>query len=190
MRLPQSSLIYARVQRALKNRLRASIGDKAMNTFGTRCTSIAFLISLAGVATADESPPKSFLGDWGSACDAWGVSAYCSSRWSEGLHSQHLIQEYKIVREEDGALIFAGRGVYHFEGSAVRGAWEGSNGAIHHIIGTFDDAALRVVWGNPETEIGRSEYSIENGQLHVSDFVLDASGWREFMTIVYEPDQK
>ena len=160
-----------------------------MKTLETLSASIALLVCSAGLAAADQPIPKSFLGDWAGPCDAWGVPANCSSKWARGLHNKHLIQEYSIVREEDGALIFSGRGVYQFDGTAVRGAWEGSNGAIHPIVGTFDETALSVIWGTPETEIGRSEYSIENGQLSVSDFVLSPSGWREFMTVVYDSEQ-
>ncbi len=161
-----------------------------MNKISALCASTAFMFSSAGLTSAEEAASNVFLGDWASACDAWGVRAYCSSKWSRGLHDTHLVQDYKIVREDDGALIFMGRGVYQFEGTAVRGAWEGSNGAIHEIIGVFDENALSVVWGAPETEIGRSEYKIVEGQLLVSDFVLTSTGWRKFMTIAYDPDTK
>lgn len=161
-----------------------------MKIFETLCASMVLSVCAAGLAAAeDEATPKSFLGDWAGPCDAWGVPATCTSKWTRGLHSKHLIQNYSIVREADDALIFAGRGVYQFEGTAVRGAWEGSNGAIHPITGTFDEAALSVIWGTPETEIGRSDYSIVDGQLSVSDFVLSPSGWREFMTVEYDLEQ-
>ena len=160
-----------------------------MNTLRILCASAALLFNSACVAVADAAAPNPILGSWGGACDAWGVPARCSSNWTRGLHENHLVQEYRIVREEDGAVIFAGRGVYRIDGSAVRGAWEGSNGAVHPIIGTFENDTLSVVWGTPETEIGRSEYSIVNNALIATDFVLTASGWREFMSIEYELDR-
>lgn len=136
-------------------------------------------------AETEGALPAAFLGNWSQSCDAWGTPATCTTRWSAGKHSSHLIQDYAIHRLSDGAQIFAGRGVYRIDGDAVHGAWEGSNGAIHPITGKFEGDALRVVWGTPETEIGRSEYVLENGMLTVTDSVLAPQGWRAFMTVSY-----
>jgi hypothetical protein len=88
---------------------------KILKTLGSL---IVLTVCAAGMAAAEEAPPVSFLGDWAGPCDAWGVPAKCTSKWTRGLHSKHFIQDYSIVREEDGAQIFSGRGVYQFDGTA------------------------------------------------------------------------
>lgn len=160
-----------------------------MNCLRALITTTIFLFGGIATAEPDGIPNTSFLGNWSSPCDAWGVPAICTSTWSRGKHNTHIVQEYSIVREADGGQIFAGRGVYQFDGSAVRGAWEGSNGAIHPIVGKYGENSLSVIWGSPETEIGRSEYVINNGKLIVRDLVLTEKEWRVFMTITYERDE-
>ena len=83
-----------------------------MNKIRTLCASAALLSSSIGFAGAEENATNAFLGNWVSSCNAWGVAAYCSSKWSRGLHATHLVQEYKIVREDDGTQVFLGRGVF------------------------------------------------------------------------------
>ena len=139
------------------------------------------------MSAADEVGHDRLIGEWTASRDAWGVDAVCSSNWKRGLHESQMVQVYSIIRKENGSQLFTGRGVFQIQAGAVRGAWEGSNGAIHPIIGSIEGSFLSVIWGTPETEIGRSEYKIIEDQLVVKDNVLTPSGWREFMTVTYSP---
>lgn len=161
------------------------MGANEMSVF--RILKLAATVAWSHAATAETEPalPADFLGNWSQPCDAWGVPAICTTRWSRGKHSSHLVQDYAIHRTSEGSQVFAGRGVYRIDGTAVHGAWEGSNGAIHPITGKFESNALRVVWGTPETEMGRSEYVLEQDTLTVTDSVLTPDGWRDFMTVTY-----
>ncbi|MEM9571140.1 MAG: hypothetical protein AAF996_06715 [Pseudomonadota bacterium] len=145
-------------------------------------------IALATLATpvmAAEPVPSEFVGDWQSTCDAWGVPATCTSRWQVGKHASHLLQDYTIVSNADGAQIFAGRGLYRIVDGAVDGTWEDSRGEILSLAGQYSDGELKVIWGDASREIGRSIYSIAEAQLVAEDAVLTDAGWRVFMRIDY-----
>lgn len=141
-------------------------------------------IGASAPAKAD-TPAAEFVGDWSSACDAWGVAAVCTSNWHAGKHHSHLVQEYAIRREADGVLIFSGRGLYRFEDTDVDGMWEDSQGAVHELSGSFADGTLRIIWGSAQTEIGRSVYTRDAQGLSVRDSVLTETGWRQFMAVDY-----
>ncbi|MEM7327314.1 MAG: hypothetical protein AAF437_01165 [Pseudomonadota bacterium] len=125
------------------------------------------------------------LGDWHSACDAWGVPATCTSRWQQGKHDQHLVQDYAIVRAVDGVQIFAGRGLYRIVNGKVDGFWEDSRGKILSLSGTYEGNVLNVVWGEASDEIGRSVYTLNDRGMRAVDSVLTETGWRAFMAIDY-----
>ncbi len=145
---------------------------------------LATPLACAQTPEADPLPP---LGDWSSACDAWGVAATCTSVWSQGQHARHRVQNYAIVSRADDSQIFAGRGVYHIAADGVEGMWEDSRGVIQAVSGTYENGVLKVMWGDPQTEIGRSVYAFQDDALRVEDSVLTDQGWRAFMTIEYEP---
>ena len=158
-------------------------------TYATRVLMAATIALGSAFASAEEqaAAPASMLGHWSSDCDAWGVPATCTATWSVGKHQSHLVQDYAISRQADGVQIFAGRGLYRFDNAAVDGVWEDSRGVIQHLSGTYDNGQLKVIWGDAQTEIGRSIYTFDDNVLSVRDAVLTDQGWREFMSIDYAP---
>jgi hypothetical protein len=148
------------------------------------------LIATAAPGKAQEnvSPEGIPSGTWRGSCDAWGVPAICTSQWRTGLHDNHWIQSYSIVRQADEVVLFSGRGVYRLDSTKVDGFWEDSGGAIHPLAGTYQDNSLSVIWGSADTEIGRSVYTFQNGAMTARDYSLTDTGWRQFMEIHYPPD--
>lgn len=140
------------------------------------------VIILSSAVLADEGYPR---GTWEAPCDAWGTAAICRSVWAEGMHSSHSTQTYSITHAETGDVMFAGRGLYRIDGADVRGYWEDSQGAVHPLLGSWDGTALQVIWGTPETEVGRSTYTLSNVELTTVDEVQDDGAWRTFMTVSY-----
>ena len=126
------------------------------------------------------------LSSFEAPCNAFGAKAICKSVWSQGKHKSHRVQEYSI-RTEAGAPMFAGRGLYRFgEGGMVTGFWEDTQGSIHPLDGTWDGETLKINWGTPETEQGRSAYVFTNDGMTATDWVLRADGeWHQFMTVGY-----
>lgn len=126
-----------------------------------------------------------------AACELRGLKATCSSIWTHGLHPTHFQQRYRISDPETGAPFFEGIGTYRITPDGkLDGVWTDSNGNIHPLDGTWDGARLKVTWGTPSTEQGRSEYHFpENGTLEVQDSVLGKDGkWRVFMQVTYPPN--
>jgi len=113
----------------------------------------------------------------------------CSSSWRAGLGADHIIQDYSIVNQTNQVPIFAGRGLYQVTGSEVVGVWEDSRGAILELSGSYADNLLEIIWIDPQTEIGRSTYHWDTGQLDVRDSVLTDNGWQEFMAVTYPASQ-
>lgn len=153
---------------------------------------LAISLGITGPAAVSEANSERGgfeFGTWSAPCDAWGVPATCSSAWRPGLGANHVIQDYSIVSRADQSPIFAGRGLYQLNGAQVAGVWEDSRGTILELSGSYEDNALEIIWIDPQTEIGRSTYDWESGQLNVSDSVLTDNGWREFMAVTYPASQ-
>lgn len=153
----------------------------------TTFTAALITACFSQMAAAEERPPAAFngFGSWSGPCDAWGVQATCTSTWRSGLNPVLVVQDYAIVGAEDEAPIFAGRGLYRIVDGQVNGVWEDSRGVIQDLSGSYKDGVLRVIWGEAQTEIGRSVYAWEDGSLNAKDSVLTDDGWRDFMTISY-----
>ena len=121
-------------------------------------------------------------------CALRGMQATCSSIWSQGLHPTHFKQHYQIRAPETGARFFEGIGTYRIAADgSVDGVWADSNGNIHPLDGTWDGRHLRINWGTPETEQGRSEYHFDPYEgLRTTDWVLgEDNQWHQFMTVTY-----
>lgn len=146
----------------------------------------------AGVSYSQDAalPPVAMHGSWSNDCNAWGTPAVCSSVWTSGKHSSHVIQEYSILSKDGEIPLFSGRGIYRINEEHVDGYWEDSQGAIHPLSGTYKDDKLSVIWGTPQTALGRSEYVFQSGGLTVRDFILSDKGWREFMVVEYKHAEK
>lgn len=140
------------------------------------------LVAMTVSASAEEGAPR---GLWEAPCDAWGTPAICRSEWSEGMHGTHTVQAYSISHAETGDVLFAGRGVYAIAGTSITGFWEDTQGAVHPLQGTWVGGTVQVIWGAPETEVGRSTYAFSDNELSVVDEVQAEEGWRTFMTVSY-----
>lgn len=153
----------------------------------TRLTHIllALLVLIAAPTASAEPDQTRLLGDWQSACDAWGTPATCRATWQRGKHASLVEQHYTIVSAGNGMEIFAGRGLYRIIDGQVDGIWEDSRGQILPLAGTYQDGVLSVIWGEASSEIGRSVYTLNEPTLQAVDSVLTESGWRTFMTIDY-----
>lgn len=144
----------------------------------------SFLVILMGgaVHAEDTASPR---GLWEAPCAAWGMAATCRTEWSSGMHDSHTVQTYSIVNAETGDVLFAGRGLYRVDGEQVTGYWEDTTGSVHPLQGSWVSGIFEVIWGTPETEVGRSVYTFNEGELDVVDSVQTDAGWRDFMTVSY-----
>lgn len=146
---------------------------------------LSLIALLSAPNAAAELVPSDFNGEWQSACDAWGVPATCTARWQVGKHPSHLVQDYRIVSNSDGAEIFAGQGLYRIVDGLVEGYWADSRGQILSLSGRFENGELKVIWGDASVEIGQSVYTKTETGLRATDALLTDEGWRVFMDVDY-----
>lgn len=153
------------------------------------------LVSAVALAVTVLSPPLAAQdeggahsipkGTWSASCVAFNQPAICETRWSTGLNDQSMtVQSYRINHAETGTLLFEGRGVYRVRGETVDGYWEDSSDSIHRISGSWKNNILNVHWG-ALSDGGRSQYDFSSDGLNVTDWVLQPSGWLQFMTVEY-----
>lgn len=154
----------------------------------SKLSALAILCAAAGLPAQSDLPPDQMFGHfgiWTAPCEMRGVQAVCTSSWQQGLGVNHIVQEYSITVAAGATPIFSGRGLYRLIEGEIDGVWEDSRGAILDLSGHYKDHKLTVIWIDPQTEIGRSEYVWEGAALQVVDSVLTEDGWRDFMTVDY-----
>ena len=148
---------------------------------------LAIGLLVAGFVGKDTVPSIPLI-EREAPCEMRGLKAICSSAWTQGLHLTHFKQHYQIRHPETGARFFEGMGTYRISADGkVDGVWADSNGNIHPLDGTWDGRRLRINWGTPETEQGRSEYHFDPKEgLTTTDWVLrENNQWHQFMTVTY-----
>jgi hypothetical protein len=52
------------------------------------------------------------------------------------------------------------------------GRWVDSAGNLHDVYGLLEPGAMTSTWGSPSTEIGRSNYTLVEGKMRITDSVL------------------
>ncbi len=88
---------------------------------------LGFLFGLlaANTAAADALPTIPVIARE-APCQLRSMQAICSSSWSQGLHSSHFQQRYRISTAETGARVFEGIGTYRVAADgSVDGVWAG-----------------------------------------------------------------
>jgi hypothetical protein len=85
------------------------------------------------------------------------------------------------------AFRFEGRGSYRLEQNGkVIGQWSDSAGNLHPLSGRVDGQSMIVNWGQVQTELGFSRYSLgSDGHLSVSDGVYSQGAARIFAQARY-----
>lgn len=75
------------------------------------------------------------------------------------------------------AMRFSGMALYR-KGKSNRweGRWLDSFGNMHDVSARLSEGSVRTTWGAPSTEVGQTEYRLDQGQLKITDYVLAGSG--------------
>ena len=95
-------------------------------------------------------------------------------KWNKVLDGQFYQLEFKNEREtEDGKIVFKAIGFYKITGSAsFEGTWFDTRGLSFPLKGLVSENQLVVDWGTPDTEKGKSVYTImKTGEISVEDYV-------------------
>lgn len=103
-----------------------------------------------------------------------GSEAKFEMQWDKVLDGQFFRLEFKNeTTGENEKMAMKATGYYKLiDESAFVGTWFDSRGITFPLKGKVLDNQLIVEWGTPETEVGRSVYTIQsNGQVLVEDYI-------------------
>ena len=94
--------------------------------------------------------------------------------WQPILDGKFYELSFQNQRDESKEFIFKSKGIYRPGGNGTfTGTWFDSRGYSFPLEGKFTGNELSVFWGNPETEEGKTIYSIkEGGTVSVMDYIL------------------
>lgn len=162
--------------------------------FKPQIIAIAFLsLGLCGPAMAEGASPaapendaifQSFVGHWVSNEPAFGLAAETTMVWAPTLGGKFYRIDYRIeMHTPSGEIsVFEGIGFYPAgQGKTLRAFWADNTGDLHPVSAERDGKVLTVIWGRPETELGRTRYELKSpDQMKVTDWVLTPDGWHQF----------
>lgn len=161
---------------------------------------LSFALLGAGVASlAQESPPAeeaadqrsvaeyvaALHGTWSGSAKLFGQAVHTTASWESVLEGRFTRLELAHRQSTaEGPVMFAGHSYVTSVGkdaATTTGTWFDSSGAVRPQRLRVDDGALVVDWGDEETEVGRSTYTLrEDGTLVVRDFVQREGGYQPF----------
>lgn len=162
--------------------------------FKHQIIAITFLsLGLFGPAMADSASPgtaeneaifQSFVGLWVSNEPAFGMSAETTMVWAPTLGGKFYRIDYRIEMQgpSEEISVFEGIGFYPAgKGKTFKAFWADNTGDLHPISAEHEGNVLTVIWGRPETELGRTRYElISPDQMKVTDWILTPDGWQQF----------
>lgn len=147
------------------------------------------LLAILGVCTAqgqtmfDQLMSKS----WTGSGTLMGAEAKFEMNWKSVLNGQFIQLDFKNQRGTgDSAIIFTARGMYKLDGTTVKGTWFDVRGISFPLNGTVTSEELVINWGTPETEEGKTVYSLKEGGVVVTDYILRDGNYIPFGNAVYE----
>lgn len=123
---------------------------------------------------------KEFAGKWEATGTSFGLPSKSEMTWTEDLAGKFYRIEFRIDMERDEKTqTFLGHGYYR-KGS-TDGFWADTGGDLHPMVTNYTEYALNTIWGEAGGKQGRSRYELtKDGDIEVTDWVLQESGWREF----------
>lgn len=124
---------------------------------------------------------------WIGSGELMGSTASFQMDWEPILDGKFYKLSFQNQREASKAFVFKAMGIYRPEDDgSFTGTWFDSRGYSFPLKGNFTENELTVHWGNPETEEGKTSYSIkEDGTITVKDDVLKDGKLVPFGNAVY-----
>lgn len=166
------------------------MGDRRLRPGGENTVKISValfcLVVVSLSAAADVGEPLHFLdGEWSGPGKLSGTETTVTQSWQSALNGTFTNLQHTIwIEAENGRVMaFQGTGYYHqLPDKTLSGVWIGSDGNIHPLLAQVDENTLTVLWGNGQSESGKSVYRLlEDGSLRVVDSVENPDGsLREF----------
>ncbi|MFP2994814.1 hypothetical protein ABN763_02840 [Spongiivirga sp. MCCC 1A20706] len=124
---------------------------------------------------------------WVGSGELFGSKASFQMQWQMILDGKFWELSFQNQREQSEEFKFKAKGVYQIkDDEQLKGIWFDSRGITFPLKGNFSEDSLTIFWGTPETEEGKTIYTVNhNGLISVIDFVLKDKELVPFATASY-----
>ena len=154
------------------------------NQTTTPLLGLLLLLTAVTAQSQTDSIFKRLSGTWKGEGKALGMPATLQLSWEWVLGEKFLRLSLKNeMKVPDGQVrVFEGHAYYQPSEAKCEGTWFDSRGVSFPLKCSVEGQSLTAIWGTPETEQGKSVYSlVAGGKLEVVDSVRQKDGtWREF----------
>lgn len=133
---------------------------------------IVLLILLGTFSLHSQSFFQNALGQWEGDGTLFGMAASFKMSWSQELNGQFYKLEFenRFSDQTGTERVMTAHGYYSPDLS--KGQWYDSRGMILPLKMELEGSKLTVLWGSPESEEGKTIYTIESSnRILVEDFV-------------------
>lgn len=129
-------------------------------------------------------------GSWEGSGTLLGSEAEFNMNWNWVLADQFLKLEFQNKRISDSGeeLILKSHAYYQPKSDSLyEGTWFDSRGVTFPVRGILKDSSFTVNWGSPETEQGKTIYTlVSDTELEVTDYFLRETTYVKFGETVYK----
>lgn len=129
-------------------------------------------------------------GPWKGSGTLLGSEAEFMMNWQSVLENQFLKLEFQNKRTSDNGdeLILTSHAYYQIKSDSLfKGTWFDSRGITFPVRGILKDSTFTVNWGSPETEQGKTIYTLTSeAEVTVTDFFLKETTYVKFGEAIYQ----
>jgi len=167
-----------------------TLGAKHKIAMKKICLLIFTLLLTAGTTLGQSFWDDMASGSWKGGGTLMGSEADFYMKWSWELDGKFLKLEFQNKRTSDSGreLIFKSHAYYQPKNDSLfKGTWFDSRGVTFPVSGVLKDSTFTVNWGTPETEQGKTVYTlISDIEVKVTDYVLRGENYVKFGEAVYQ----
>ena len=128
--------------------------------------------------------------NWSGAGHLMGKDATFTMDWKRVLSNKFIKLEFqnKWISEDDERIIFKATALYQIvNNNMLVGSWFDNRGMILPLSGTINENELTILWGNEDTEMGKTIYYYNKAtkKITVADFVMTEGKYAAFGSATY-----
>lgn len=127
--------------------------------------------------------------NWQGTGTLLGSEAEFSMKWTWVLDNKFLKLEFqnKRISSSGQELVLQSHAYYQPKNDSLfEGTWFDSRGVIFPVSGTLHESTFTVLWGSPETEQGKTVYTIVSQEATVTDYFLQDENYVKFGEANYQ----
>lgn len=128
--------------------------------------------------------------DWKGTGNLLGSEAEFTMKWTWVLDNKFLKLEFqnKRISNSGQEVVLQSHAYYQPKSDSLfEGTWFDSRGVIFPVSGTLQELTFTVLWGSPETEQGKTVYTIvSQEEATVTDYFLQEENYVKFGEASYQ----